>query len=371
MDTLIFQMPGPAAFIDTLEQDLRAGRNILLLLPSTPFLAIRDVLSRRVSENGLWDWQSIDLSNFDDGMNPLEVIKRRMSKLDIHDIASLIQHIDLQGKVFWVEGIKPQHLKSWKSFLAAYEHMCRNSGGDHPLFCVAVWGIDESPTASIGPACVYRQWRGILNHLDMELLIAHIVRNQSMHPLETRLTISLCAELAGTDFSLASQLAECTIPTLFDVEPVLRQFAKQKGWTLEGIDNPAWRSGQIDEVDGKDVIHSAYLALRGEHKELQRRLWRAEVRVLFPFIEEQRVLFTDKLQDLLRPRMPIELALTRVDDYRDLEIGPILWLTKSKLDGATLRLLTALKDMRIALAHLQPISVLDWTIVQDSLKVLI
>lgn len=367
MDSLLFQMPGPARFADLLEQDLRDGRNILLFLPNSPRIAVREALGVRVKENDLWEWHVIDLRNFDQGMNPLKVVSSRMSNTSIPDIAALTENPAVQGYVFWVDAVTVEQINSWKTFLKAYEHTCRNASNDRPLFCVAIAG-EEMAEGSIGPACVARQWKGILDHLDIELLVAHIVRNRLLHPLEARLTISLCAELSGTDHSLAAELAEHPLAKLLDAEGILREYATRRGWKPESGNKPTWQDGSVDVVDGQPLVHSAFLAMRGERKEIQRRAWRAEVRVLFPFIEEQRVLFIERLQSILEPQMPVTLALTRVDDYRDLEIGPILWLTKPKLDSASLSLLTALYNIRIALAHLQPVSLRDWTVVQDSLK---
>jgi hypothetical protein len=92
----------------------------------------------------------------------------------------------------------------------------------------------------------------------------------------------------------------------------------------------------------------------GNRAEVKRRVWRGQVAVLYPFIEEQRVKIVPQVRGYLR--LPVETTYGRVDDPEDLEVGQLLYFLRGKNIHARLwRLLSILTDMRHALAHLEPV----------------
>ncbi len=75
--------------------------------------------------------------------------------------------------------------------------------------------------------------------------------------------------------------------------------------------------------------------------------------MLFGFLEELRAVLIEELWPHLRP---LETDYGRSKDVRDLEIGHILYQVRGvRLPRDTYALLRALKDMRDALAHLEPV----------------
>jgi hypothetical protein len=110
----------------------------------------------------------------------------------------------------------------------------------------------------------------------------------------------------------------------------------------------------LDDVDGTSVVHAAGVALAKDVAAIRRRLWRAELGIIFPFIEEQRVRLVERLRRYLC--LPFETPFGRIDDPNDLEIGHLLWMARrNRAPHQTLRLLERLVRMRHALAHIEPV----------------
>jgi hypothetical protein len=107
-------------------------------------------------------------------------------------------------------------------------------------------------------------------------------------------------------------------------------------------------------VNGEDVVHSVALAIRNDDAELRRRIWKAEVAVLYPFLEERRLHLLPRLRPYLR--LPVETTYGPVEDVYDLELGQLVHFLRGRnLPRELWRLLNVLTDMRHALAHLRPV----------------
>jgi hypothetical protein len=105
-------------------------------------------------------------------------------------------------------------------------------------------------------------------------------------------------------------------------------------------------------VAGHERAHSALKVLNGDFK---RRLWRAQVSVLFPVIEEHRQRLIETLGNQLT--IPFESVSGTIEDPRYLEIGHIATqIDRFRLKTSKdLRLfVNQLKTLRDRLAHLDP-----------------
>ena len=80
-----------------------------------------------------------------------------------------------------------------------------------------------------------------------------------------------------------------------------------------------WALGTSSTVEGHQEPHPALEALVDG---IERRLWHAQVTVLFPLIEEHRLRLVARLRPHLR--VPFETPFGVITDPRDLEIGHLL-----------------------------------------------
>lgn len=121
---------------------------------------------------------------------------------------------------------------------------------------------------------------------------------------------------------------------------------------------PAWHGGVVEWLDGEERVTSAALIAAGDREAVWRRVWQGQVRVLYPFIEEQRVRLVPEVGGFLR--FPLETTYGPVDRAIDLEIGQLVYFLRGhRLPDLTWRQLLVLCNMRHSLAHLRPVEFRD------------
>ena len=95
--------------------------------------------------------------------------------------------------------------------------------------------------------------------------------------------------------------------------------------------------------------------MKGDLDEIQHRIWRGQVTVLFAFVEEMRRRILPRVRSYLR--LPVETTYGIVSDADDLEVGQLLYFLRGmRLPNKLWGQLKLLTDIRHSLAHLQPVS---------------
>jgi hypothetical protein len=90
----------------------------------------------------------------------------------------------------------------------------------------------------------------------------------------------------------------------------------------------AWEAGSVDWFGTRKVSHILHHAAASEEQEIDKRLWRAHVAELFPWLEELRVALVDRFRD--RVKLPhISQNDEIVEDADLLEIGQLHWNLKN------------------------------------------
>jgi hypothetical protein len=196
-------------------------------------------------------------------------------------------------------------------------------------------------------------WQGIVDNLDMLLYTSFLLREKKMPDLYKRTAISIVANLSLWDPSVSQRLACEEIKGILEPSPVLKEIAIERGWVkADGKPYMAfWHTGMKNLFDGKERTHSALLAIDDPLKELQHRIWSAQVGVIFPLIEERRQELIDILASILTHKQK--------SDLQDMEIGQIefeISANGSKVPSEIHKLVRRLKQIRNSLAHLEPIA---------------
>jgi hypothetical protein len=199
-------------------------------------------------------------------------------------------------------------------------------------------------------------------------------------PLEEQLATMIVTNLARWDLPLASELASAaSLDEIFDPLPTLVRVAQRRRWTKENLKSPEWSEGMTERRYAVDPRHwsACLLALsddptdRNRH-ELRRRIWGAEVGVLFPYVDDWRKRLVHSYADYLRVPYPDEYDPVtkkkkkpdrfRTNDKLALEVGHLL--EQYREPGSTLygrlvepeSLLIELRDVRNELCHRGPLS---------------
>jgi hypothetical protein len=101
-----------------------------------------------------------------------------------------------------------------------------------------------------------------LDETDALLFAASLSRHGDASRVRRRLSIALCANLAGWDLALAEQLADEPFENLLEPAAMLDAFARMRGWRSDTPQN--WETGTLDEMDEVPHPHSAIFAAAGK-----------------------------------------------------------------------------------------------------------
>lgn len=168
-----------------------------------------------------------------------------------------------------------------------------------------------------------------------------------------RIATSTATRLALWDPAVSLRLAREDIRRILEPVEMLKQIANERGWLGQDCSQPkaSWHTGAQCLFEGKERTHSAFLALNDPNNELRRRLWGAQVEVIFPLIEERRQELIETLARILQER--------KITDLQDMEIGEIelaIFRRSNRVPYELRREVRRLKEMRNSLAHLEPLS---------------
>ncbi|WP_437296003.1 hypothetical protein [Sorangium sp. So ce426] len=327
-----------------------------MLVPDVIPCRLRDAVRRIVQDHEIAEWVDLDPAALRGGA-PAGLIRERLrlepsivSAVDVARSAAFI------GYLVWVDGIPPGDWSRWSVFLEEYANASRSRGEhERSIFCVqappAVAGSLPRQDVALG----IELWRDVVTQLDLFLFSLQLSSLQTIgeRPLLQRLHAALVSELAVFDGILAARLAERTTAELLDPEALLEDYAASRGWHGAAW-GQGWASGAEAIVDGQPIPHvCADLVNRREARAIEQRLWRAQVSILFPAIEEQRIRLLRRYGAFVR--LPWRTAFGEIHDVHDLELGHLLKQLHGRhgVRSEHARLLECLAKARNALAHIE------------------
>jgi hypothetical protein len=255
------------------------------------------------------------------------------------------------GLVVWVDGMSSEAWCRWRPFVEDFSHASRNSSGLQPRLCIPVGSDVGEDIPERGAGVRALEWRGVVDRLDMSLFVRTLPAATGVSEFIQTVLTSVAVELAGSDPMLAVALRDVAPAALLQPLEPMTGIARQRNWSSKRSDDD-WRSGAVECWEGRVRRHSLACAVLGDDVELRRRVWKGEVGVLFPLVEELR---TDMVDELKRYwRLPLETPFGAIHEPFDLEISHMLLLAqRHRAPSEVIRLLQCLTEMRHALAHLR------------------
>ena len=349
-----WDLPGPTAFVARLVSDLTDGKNVILRLPTHPPVGLPNALRRRLAREELFEWRSLTV-DAESASAPAEWLVRKIAPHEFNGRAiterTLAESRGLSGHVVWVDRMDPGCWGRWLPMLERYAHACQlRPETERMCLIVPLVGAVAARPAGSAVTLVEHEWRGRADRLDASLYASLLTQDFRGSYWARRLRVSVLTELAGPDVHAAKRLAGVSqrlseVTRLDRLTDHLLSFGQERGWAGRPA---AWDEGSLDTFEGGEFVHSAHLAANGAEREIRRRLWRAEVSVLFPLIEEHRVALLPQLPWLSR----------ECDDAAGLEIGEIRHLLSSRrwpVGDRVFNQVQGLWRMRNELAHLRPV----------------
>lgn len=357
-------LPGPAGFVSALTQDLRSGRNVVLHLPRHAPPGLANALAQRLRDDDLFGFRELDLEELAAGAGkpPARLLHDRFAPLSdpltAPSARTLAFELALSGTVIWVSGMSDTCWPAWSRFLDQYKDACRlRPEHDRCLLVVPLVGkpITERPRDDVTLA-VHR-WEGVVRRFDMLVYVYRRLERSGIPRPFHDLAAAVAIEIAGTDPLLADRLAETTLERIIEPHALLAEVASERGWAAVLATKPDWHHGMTDRRDGSTYPHSAAEIAAGRTGTVGRRVWRGQVAVLYPLLEELRLGFVEQFRHLLA--LPHRTDYGLIHQAEALELAHLFHQLRQRLPLRRLASLESCKRIRDELAHLRPLKAAD------------
>lgn len=363
-----WSLPGPSACVRSVVEDLRNGTNVVIAFPQWHPPGLQDAIGRSVRDDELLLWRPLSLQQQQE-IDPLYLIGHRYATdvptQDLCGEGALVDSRAFADCVVWVEGIEDTAWPAWRMFLERYADLARRrSALDRGVLCVQLIGQPSEQLPKSDVALKVYRWQDYVGELDMLAWLHYLMGHQSVQsPIQRRLKLRLALELVGYDANLAIEAAQLPLESLTDPSAWLTQVAVIREWSEQ---TPAcWQAGSHNMIDGHLVIHPALRVVR-QHRpsEIHSLVWRAQVAVLFPYLEEARAHYLFEYAESLRLPHDTGYGLI-IHHLEDLELSHIHHQLRHRVPQKEEKRLRLLRDVRNALAHHQA---LDFQLLQELVR---
>ncbi len=352
MSAAWWRLAGPSNFVERVAEEFRDGRNLILALPEHLPSGLEQAVRTAFDPTGMIEWVGMAV----DDRPPLSQLFERFASDTAPDllrnISTLSQQDGFQGRVIWLREIGSTW-GAWRSFLTEYGHLCQSlSRFERTLFGVEAIG-EPALTLPVENVCLSaHRWSGVVDPLDSQVYATGLLRSRRFPAVQKALVAAMLAAVASWDPIVSERLAEEPLEILLRPHAVLREIGRERGWCCPTPDSEhAWALGLRDNFGGRTLWHSSVLAANPSDREIERRIWGAQVRVLLPYVEECRHELLDRLTGVVR--LPFRLPDGRtVSDLHELEVGQLEHCV-SAMGLPVPPDITILKRVRNHLAHLE------------------
>ena len=280
-----------------------------------------------------------------DGFADDETIRhgyREKSKTTIQEY--LLSRGILRGRVLWVKGLSGEAAKQWEKFCRAFPGGGLNGGA-----MILEYSGDIPEGKNIA---VIRYGDYVTSH-DVQLFSDMIMSEQAdCSDLWKLYKATIAATLCDTDAEIAKLLLENTDfrgETVFDG---LEKIAQDEVFLRRGTEEKS--------------NHVLWYYRSGNRTELERRVWAAQVKVLFPLIEMERIQLIKSnekaIAEALQNRSMIQYG-ERITNTIDVELGTLCYMMRQREeegqyllyipDEAQRRRIVFLHECRNCLAHVE------------------
>lgn len=246
----------------------------------------------------------------------------------------------LKGKLLWIKGIPATDICRWQAFCRGFKAPSLKNG------CFVLEYRGELPSSFKDQAQALRL-EDFVSRYDIQLFSSFLLASQenALPKPWQNYVATVLSHLCGID----AELCECLL--------------RHENWRTE---DP--RELFQKEADARKTLRARAYAqstdgIHGE--ELTRRLWAAQIEILFPRIETMRIRIIENLYDELASAlkiMPLKQFEQTVTCPEELEIGTIIFLMNQKLGAGYERLvhvpdenmrstIHTLRECRNLLAH--------------------
>jgi hypothetical protein len=321
------QITGPAALVSRVAWQLQEGRTIVLQVPDD--LPWRQQMRGSVEDNLRFTGTNVVISlvdcsdecpaDSDIGTYLLQRFwrgsdvrngYRPTSRQTIQDY--LKKHGVLQNQIIWVKGIEPAQEKRWLEFCRHYP----SSGAAQGLFVLEIHTEAWSGKLPAHMQCV--RFAELVGPYDTLLFASQLVADKGLSVPWKQYAAALAASLFGDDAEAAAEFLDQVNLAEDDPIDVL--------------------TGMLDyfPMRGRSSNLHPFALLRQDAVEmLQKRIWQAQIQIVFPMIETERALFIEKWSEQIQRtldsnRGQIMQYGNEVTEPFEAELGLLAYLSRNR-----------------------------------------
>ena len=321
----LWSLPGPRRFLNDIVDRLYRGRCIVLR-DAHGVGGVLAALETHIGAGSYLRLHSIDLRTADGLLTALN----ETLALDLRSLAAVAVNEDTQSSVFLLHLADNRHVAETNAFVRA----CRLRPNTNAAVVVAAC---TTPLDDLGDEhwdCVNAV--GLVGPLDGMAFAA--VHGNEADSLPARIKAAVAVEVGAWDLGLTEKLLDMSVQKA--VRPDL--FPDQ--WSDAG-DEAAVQL--VDSWGGEPARHAAWM-IRNDLSGLRKRVWRGQLGVLFPWIEERR------REVIARYRVHLKVTDRTMPDVELFDWGPISIQLKNSAKGCPPAVQTA-REIRNELAHGRPV----------------
>ncbi len=332
-------------FLEDIQDCLEENKSVILLLDTdTPWTDIMiETLTRNLSEyidagKGK-SFETIDLST-EDGASPGELLEKRFrpdSKSDRywptkHGCEEIYlaqqRNTPLNRRYVYVTEIPQNQINDWVTSVNKYLDNCPDNE-EHGVFILIVKSTGIIPSKHLTTF----KYSDYISDYDCMMLCLTLLSDLSCGRTEKMYLAEVASNIAHNHVELASLLVSEKLELLMDPEAVTRRV-----YSLSGIE-----VGDLSET-----VHRA--------------VWEAQIKLIFPKLENFRAEIIRKYETKLEQFLPIRSSNNdRIEKASDLEIGQLFYVCKDNrdshiVDQVELDTLRKMRDARNTLAHMEILS---------------
>ena len=219
----------------------------------------------------------------------------------------------LKNRIVWIKGLSADSAQDWISFCEKYRIEAITEG----CFVLEIQGKVEWTEMSNMQIIPYEEY---VSQYDVQLFNSQYLDEKYDYSEGWKMYISaLCAQLCETDAEISKSLIDLGDFDRALPEHLIERIATDDEFVRRGAD--------------QDSGHILSIVRQKNKKEIQNRIWRAQMQIFFPVIELERINLIDKLfdkiQDALTNNYVEQYHIQKYDPY-DAELGTLLYMNKHK-----------------------------------------
>jgi hypothetical protein len=323
MNADLTHTPGMRRFIEGISQDLAVRRTVLALIPAT---VVPEALWQAVRRDMAWREMrvvQVSLNTLPEELSPAAALSEFLQVGGPATVAALAFSAGLPD-VLALSGfgrLPEVRRADWADFLEQWTQMSRSvdGGGGSPM---ALCLVCQSPLLHRTPApdlfLALHWWWGILTPLDFRV-VCRARPDTDGDQTSACWREGILPDLSSGDEALFEHLWETPELDAGTLWGALEDYAAHRGWTAPVLSEigagaflrdpdaggrlslePSvghrrlWAEGLLNwTVEYGTELHAAALATLGQRPHVQHRIWRGQVAVLLPLLDQFRLMLCD------------------------------------------------------------------------------